>query len=108
MMDVLFGHVGIVPNHFLFESSGRRVMLDFANLCANDAFEGVKHRTGTNSLYRVGPLRSLAEVHCVVIPVGEPESDGHASGGLDAQRINEFFPQKPHGRGAEDDDTLVV
>jgi hypothetical protein len=68
----------------------------------------VKHRTGPNSLYWVSPFRSLAQVHRVVIPVSEPEPNRNASGGFDSQGIDELFPHKPHGRRAENDDTLLV
>ena len=108
MMDVLFSDVRIVPKHFLLESPRRSVMLDLADVCANDALEGMKHRTRPNSFYWISPLRSLAEVHRVVIPVSEPEPNRHASGGFDSQGIDELFTHKPHGRRAENDDTLLV
>ena len=92
MMDVLFGHVGVVPNHFLLEASRRSVMLDLADLCANNTFEGVKHGTRPNSFYGISPVGALAEVHRVVIPVGEPEPNRYASGRLEAQRIDQLLP----------------
>ena len=39
MMHVLFGHVRVVPDDFLLEAPGGGVVLDPANLRANDAFE---------------------------------------------------------------------
>jgi hypothetical protein len=83
-------------------------MLDLANVCANDALEGVKYRARPNSLYGIRPVRSLAEVHRVVIPVRKSEPNRYASGRVDSKGIDEFFPQKPHGRGAEDYDTLLM
>src|SRR5687768_1449944 len=73
MMDVLFGHVRVVPHHFLLEASRRSVMLDRADVCANNAFEGLKHGSRPNAFYGIGPVGALAEVHRVVVPVGEPE-----------------------------------
>ena len=78
------------------------------DLRANDAFERVKHRAGPNALDRIGPVRSLAQVDRVVIAVGEPESNRHASGRLESQRVDQLLPQKSHRRRAENDDTLLV
>ena len=88
MMDVLFGNVRVVPNHFLLEPSRRSVMLDLADLCAHDAFEGLKYRTRAHSLDWISPVGSLAEVPRVVLPVGAPEPNRYASGTLEPQRID--------------------
>ena len=83
-------------------------MLDPGDLRANDAFECVKHRAGSNALDRIGPVRSLAEVHRVVVSVGVPESNRHASGRFESKGIDQLFPQQSHGRRTQDDDTLLV
>src|SRR5688572_24658423 len=92
MMDVLLSHVRVVPNHFFLEASRGSVMLDRADVCANNAFEGVKHGPRPNSFYGISPVGALAEVHRVVIPVGKPEPNRHASGRLEAQRIDQLLP----------------
>ena len=90
-MDVLFSNVRVVPNHFLVEASRRSVMLDFSNVGANDAFQGVQHGSRANSFDGIGPVRALAEIHRVVIPVGEPEPNRDAPGCLEAQRIDQLL-----------------
>src|SRR6478672_596225 len=39
MMNVLFGDVRVVPDHFLLEAARRSVMRDLAYVCANNSFE---------------------------------------------------------------------
>ncbi len=107
-MYVLLGHVRVVPDDFLLEPSRRGVVLDLGDLRANDAFESVKHRAGPNSLDRIGPVRSLAEVDRVVVSVRVPESNRHAPGRFEAKGIDQLFPQQSHGRRTQDDDTLLV
>ena len=68
----------------------------------------MKHRAGPNALDRVGPVRSLAEVHRIVVSVGEPESNRHASGRLESKGIDQLFAQESHRRRTQDDDTLIV
>ena len=70
MVHVLLGHVRVVPDDFLLEPSGRGVVLDPGDLRADDAFESVQHRAGSNALDRIGPVRALAEVDRVVVSVG--------------------------------------
>ena len=43
-----------------------------------------------------------------MIPLREPEPNRHASGGLQAQRIDQLLPQQTHRRRAENDDPLLV
>jgi hypothetical protein len=83
-------------------------MIDRANLGADNAFEGLQQRTRANRLDKIAPVGSLPQIHGVVIAVGEPESNRHASGRLESERIDQFLAQEPHRRGAEDDDALVV
>src|SRR5688572_32795498 len=92
MMDVLLGHVRVVPNHFFLEASRRSVMLERADVCANNPFEGLKHGSRSNAFHGISPVGALAEVHRVVIPVGEPEPDRYASGRLETQRIDQLLP----------------
>ncbi len=87
---------------------GQGVVLDPGDLRANDAFESVKHRAGSNALDRIGPVRSLAEVDRVVVSVGVPESNRHASGRFESKGIDQLFPQQSHGCRTQDDDTLLV
>jgi hypothetical protein len=108
VVDVLLGHVRVVPDDFLLEPSSRRVVLDPGDLRANDAFESVKHRAGSNSLDRIGPARSLAEVDRVMVSVCVPESNRHASGRFESKRIDQLFPQQSHGCRTQDDDPLLV
>jgi hypothetical protein len=97
-----------VPEHFLVEVSRRGVVIKPANLGTNDAFEGLKHRTIPNSVHWTRPLRPLAQVHRIVISVGEPESNRDPSGSLKAQRIDQLFAEEAHGRRAQNDDSLLV
>lgn len=108
MMDMLFGHVRVVPDDFLLESPRRGVMLDLADIGPNNPFEGLKYGTRTNTLYGISPPRAPAEVHGVVIPVREPESNRQASGRREPERIDQLLPQKAHRRRTENDDTLIV
>ena len=43
-----------------------------------------------------------------MVSVGEPESNRDASGGFEAQRVDQLFAQQSHRRRAQDDDTLLV
>src|SRR5688572_6217272 len=76
MMDVLLGHVRVVPNHFFLEASSRRVMLDSADVCANNAFKALKPGPRPNSIYRTSPVRRPEEAHRLVLPVGSRAGDG--------------------------------
>jgi hypothetical protein len=108
VVHVLLGHVRIVPDDFLLEPSRRGVVLDPGDLRANDAFESVKHRAGSNSLDWIGPVRSFAQVDRVVVSVGVPESNRHASRSFESKGIDQLFPQQSHGRRTQDDDPLLV
>jgi hypothetical protein len=77
-------------------------------LRSTDAFEGVEHRARSNSLERIRPPRPLAQVHRIVVPVGEPQSNRYPPGRLEAQGINQLLAQEPHGGRAENDDALLV
>ena len=72
MMHVLFGHIGVVPEHFLVEPTGGDVMIHPANVYSNDSFQRLEHRTCPEAVHRVGPLRSFPQVHRIVDPSANP------------------------------------
>ena len=53
VMHMLLGLVRVVPDHILLEAAGRCVVIDPADLGANDAFERMQHRAGPQALHRV-------------------------------------------------------
>jgi hypothetical protein len=108
MVDVLFGDVGVMPNHFFLEAPRLGVMLDLTDLGANNAFEGLKHSTRPNSLYWIAPVGSLAEIYSIVIPICKPEPNRQASGRLESQGVDQLLPQKTHRSGAKNDDALLM
>ena len=83
-------------------------MLDLDDLGPHDAFESVKHGTGSESLQRARPFGSVAQTHRIVVPVREPEPQDQASRRLEAQRIDEFLAQQSHGGRTQDDNPLLV
>jgi hypothetical protein len=97
-----------VPHDFFLEPSRGGVMLDAADVHTHDTFESLQHRAGTNTFDWIGPLRSLSQIHCVVVTVGESESKRHSFGRLYSQRIDQLLAKKAHCRRAQDDDTLIV
>src|SRR6188472_500378 len=105
---MLLGDVRVVPDDFLLEPPRRGVVVDPGDLRANDAFESVKHRAGSNALDRIGPVRSLAEVDRVMVSVGVPKPNRHASGRCESKGIDQLFPQQSHGCRTQDDDTLLM
>ena len=108
MMNVLFGDVGVVPDDFLLEMARRSVMHELADDGANNPLEGLEHRARPHSLNGIGPVRVFAEIHRVVISVGEPEPNRYPPGRLETQRIDQLFAKESHRRRADDDDTLIV
>jgi hypothetical protein len=105
---VLFGRVGIVPEHFLLESTGSGVMFDLGDFGPDNAFKPVKYCTYPEAFQWGCPFRSIAQAHRIVIPVCVPEPQHEASRGLKSQRVNEFLPQKTHCGSAQNDDALLM
>ena len=95
MVHVLLGYIGVVPEHFLLEMPCGGLVIQPANVRANDPFEGLKHRTRPNSVQGIGPRRPLAQVHGIVISVGKPESNRYPFGGLEAESIDQLFRSSP-------------
>jgi hypothetical protein len=83
-------------------------MVQAANFGSNDAFESVQHRTCSNAVERIRPPRPLAQGHCIVVAIGEPESNRDPSGRFDAQGIDQLLAQESHSRCAENDHALLV
>ena len=83
MVDVLLGHVRVVPDHFLLEPTRRGVVLDLGDLGPDDALEPVQDRAGAKPVERVGPLRSVAQTDGVVIAVGVAKAQHEAPRRLD-------------------------
>ena len=107
-MHVLLGDVRVMPHHLFLEPPCRGVIVGLAHVNPYDAFERLQHRAGTNTLERIGPLRSLSQIHCIVISVGESESQCQSFGRLDSQRIDQLLAKQAHRRGAENHDALFV
>ena len=108
MVYVLLGHVRIVPEHFFVEASRGGVILEPADLRADDAFQRMKDRTRPNAVERIRPRRPFAQVHRVVVSIRKAESNRDPSGRLHAQRVDELFAEESHRRRAEDDHPLLV
>ena len=83
-------------------------MIHPANIHSNDALQCLEHRTRLKPIHGIGPSRPFAEVHRIVVSIGEPESNRHPSGGLEAQRVYQLFAKKSHRRRTQDDDPLIV
>ena len=107
-MHVLLGNIRVMPHHVFLEPPCRGVIVGLAHVNPYDAFERLQHRAGTNTLERIGPLRSLSQIHCIVISVGESESQCQSFGRLDSQRIDQLLAKQAHRRGAENHDALFV
>ncbi len=60
MKNVLLGDIRIVPDDFLLESPGRRVMVDLDDLGSDDTFQAVEHDAGAESVDRIGPFGPVA------------------------------------------------
>jgi hypothetical protein len=78
------------------------------DLHARDAFECVKHGTRAKALQRIRPPAALAHVHRVVIAVRVTEAQQQTARDVTSQRVDQFFLEQAHRRGAQDDDALVV
>ena len=105
---VLFGHVGVVPDHVLLESAGGGIVLDFRDVSPHDAFESVKDRTRTEPFQGVRPVGPIAQTHRIVVPVRIPKPQHQTPGRLEPQGIDELLAQQAHGGRAEDDNPLLV
>ena len=68
----------------------------------------MQHRAGANAFDRIGPVRPLAEVDRVMVPVGVPESNRHTPRRFESKGVDQLFLQQSHGRRTQDDDTLLV
>ena len=107
-MHVLLGDVRVMPHHVFLEPPCRGVIVSLAHVDPYDAFERLQHRAGTNTLQRIGPLRSLSQIHGVVIAVGESESQRQSFGRFHSQRIDQLLAKESHRCRAENHDALVV
>jgi hypothetical protein len=105
---VLFGRVGIVPEHFLFESAGSGIVFDLGDFGPNDPFKPVKYGTCLEAFQGGCPFRAFAQAHGIVVPVCVPEPQHQASRRLESQRVNEFLAQKTHCGSAQNNDALLM
>ena len=105
---VLFGRVGIVPEHFLLESAGCGIVFDLGDFGSDDSFKPVKHGTCPEAFQRVCPFRAFAQAHGIVVPVCVSKPQHQASRRLESQRVDEFLAQETHRSGAQNDDALLM
>jgi hypothetical protein len=68
----------------------------------------MKHRPGTKTVDRTGPVRARAEIDRIVISIGEAKPQQHTPRGLRPEGVDELFPHETHRGSAEDDDSLLV
>ena len=108
VVHVLFGGVGIVPDHFFLESTGRGIVVDPGNLGPDNPFKPVKYGTGPEAFQRVCPFGSIAQAHRIVVPVRVPEPQHQASRRLQSQCVNELLAQETHRGRAQNDDALLM
>ena len=108
VVDMLLRLVRVVPAHLLLESPGLVVVLDAPNVGANDAFQGVEHRAGTEAVHRAAPIRACPQIDGVVVSVCEPEPKQDAPRGLQPERVDELLAHEAHRGRAQDDDALLV
>ena len=83
-------------------------MNDSADLHSNNALQCLEHCTRPKPIQGIGPFRPFAQVHRIVVSVGEPESNGKPSGRVEAQRVDQLFPEESHRGRTQDDDPLIV
>ena len=95
VVHVLFGDIGVVPQHFLVEPAGIRVMLQLDDLGANDPLEPVQDDAGPQSVKTIRPVRSVAQAHGVVIAVRIAKPQEQSPGGLDAEVSMSSFRSSP-------------
>src|SRR5437879_660233 len=105
---MLLGFVRVVPRDLFLEAAGGFVVVDADHLCADDSLERMEHRAGAQTLFGTGPIRSVAQAHGVVVSVSKSESKQQSSRRLESERVDELLSQQPHGRGAQDHNTLFV
>ena len=108
MVNVLLGHVGVVPLDARFEMSSLLVERYRVDDRPNDALEPVKHRTCANSVEGVRPMHAMTQAHGIVISVGKPEAHQQSSRRIGAERLNELLAQQPQRRGAQNHHALLV
>ena len=108
MVDVLFGRVGIVPQHFLLESTGSGIVFDLGDFGPDNSLKPVKYGPRPEAFQWCGPIRSSAQTHRIVVPVRVPKPQHQASRRLQTQRVNKLLAQETHGGSAQDDDALLV
>ena len=107
-MDVLLGFVGIVPLDLGLEAAGLRIELDRCEIGADDAFQRVHDRAGTQSVDWTGPCGAIAQADRVVIPVRETKPHEEAASGVRPQRVDQLLSQQAHRGRTEDDHSLLV
>jgi hypothetical protein len=83
-------------------------MNDPADLHSNDALQCLEHCTRPKPIQWIGPFRPFAQVHRIVVSVGEPESNRKPSGCVEAQRVDQLFAEESHRGRTQDDDPLIV
>jgi hypothetical protein len=108
VVNVLLGLVRVVPAHPLLEPPAVLIVLDAANVDANDPLECVQCRTGTKAIDRRTPVGACAQIDRVVVAVGKAESQQYAARRFDAERVDELLAHETHRRRAEDHHALLV
>ena len=106
MVHVLLCLVRVVPHQLALELSA--ALVEAPDLDPHDALERVQHGAGAQAVGGRRPGRTLAQVHRVVVAVGEPEAQQQAPRHVDAERVDQLLAQQAHRRRAQDHDALVV
>ena len=79
-----------------------------SDLAPDDALQRLEGDAGAKAVERCLPVRSIAQVHGVVIAVGKPEPEQEPPGRLGPDGVDEGLTQQAQRRRAQDHDTLFV
>ena len=108
VMYVLLGLVRVVPVLVRFEPADLLVEFNGSELDLDDSLQGMHHRSCPEGVDTANARRSITQAHRIVIAVGEPKPHQQTACGLDAQRVDQFFSDKPHRRRTQNDHPLLV
>src|SRR5688572_26766150 len=83
-------------------------MLQTHDLRSDDAFERVQNGAGAKPVERIAPVKPLAEVDGIVVPIGVAESHQQPPADVTAEAVNQLLPQQAHRRRAQNHHALFM
>ena len=90
------------------EVAGLRIEFHRREIGSHNAFEGVHHGAGSQSVEWIGPVGTIAEADGVVVAVRKAKPHEQPARGIGSQRVDQLLSQQAHRGRTEDDHPLLV